>query len=251
MITERFAVISDLHSNLEAITAVLEDIQKEGIQEIYCLGDVIGYGPNPNELLKLTEKFNFTILGNHDEAVLNGKGLDKFNPIATEAVLWTRDVISSPAVSPELSAKNKNCLISMKKQVKKDRFLFAHGSAHSNMEYIMEYRDALKSFKYMKQSKIDVCFVGHSHRPGVFIEGNINKILFDAKEYHLFEKEKKMIINVGSVGQSRDSNKKACYLIVNGSRFYYRRIEYDVDKTIEKIYKISRLSNYLGDRLKG
>ncbi len=250
MNTQRFAIISDLHSNLESVTAVLEDIKNQGVEEIYCLGDVIGYGPNPNEVLSLSEKFMFTIIGNHDEAVLSGKGLEDFNPIAAQAVLWTRDEIFHPTVSQELSARNKRYLQNMKKMVKKETFLFAHGSAISNMEYIMSYYDALHTFKNMAKNKIKVCFIGHTHRPGIFLEGNFRMTPYDAKDFHTIEENKKMIVNVGSVGQSRDYNYKACYVTVDGNRFYYRRVEYDVDKTIKKIYGINRLNNYLGDRLK-
>lgn len=250
MYKQYFAVISDLHSNLEATIAVLEDIQNSGINEIYCLGDVIGYGPNPNELLNLTEKFIFTITGNHDEAVLNGKGLNYFNPIAAQAVLWTREEISYPHVSKELSEKNNRCLQNMLRKEHKDKFLFAHGSAISNMEYIFNYEDTLQSFKYMEENSLSVCFVGHTHRPGIFVEGEMDMIPYDANDNHTIEEEKKMIVNVGSVGQSRDNNRNACYLVVENNRIYYRRVKYDVDKTIGKIYKIDRLNNYLGDRLK-
>lgn len=245
----RIAIISDLHSNLEAILAVLEDAQKEGAHEIYCLGDVIGYGPNPHEVLSLAEKFAFTILGNHDEAVLNGKGLESFNPIASEAALWTREAISHPAVSEELSAKNKLSLQNMKRRFKKDRLLFAHGSATSNTEYIMDHNDTLESFTFMKQNYITACFVGHTHRPGIFIEGNDIMIPFDAEKSFAIKENNKMIINVGSVGQSRDYNWRSCYVIMDSDRFYYRRVEYDVKKTQQKIYNIDRLDNYLGDRL--
>lgn len=247
---QRFAIVSDLHSNLEAVLAVFKEIQKEGIHDIYCLGDVIGYGPNPNELLSLAKKFKFTILGNHDEAVLNGKELEDFNPIAAEAVLWTKDEISYPTVSKELSDENRSYLQKMKKMVIKDRSLFAHGSALNNMEYIMNYFDSLESFKYMEQHKINVCFVGHTHRPGIFLEGNVNMLPFDAEDFYTINEDSRMIVNAGSVGQSRDNSWKACYIIVDENRLFYRRVEYDVDKTIRKIYKTERLNNYLGDRLK-
>ncbi len=246
----RFAVISDLHSNLEAVTAVLEDIKNQEIEKIYCLGDVIGYGPNPNEVLSLSEKFIFTIMGNHDEAVLSGKGLKDFNPIAAQAVLWTRDEIFQPTVSQELSTRNKQYLQNMKKMVKNGFFLFAHGSATGNMEYIKSYQDTLETFKYMAKNKIKVCFVGHTHRPGIFVEGNFSMIPSDTKIFYAMEENKKMIVNVGSVGQSRDYNSKACYIIVDDNRFYCRRVRYDVDKTIKKIYGIDQLNNYFGDRLK-
>lgn len=247
---QRFAIISDLHSNLEAVLAVLKDIEKESIQNIYCLGDVIGYGPNPNELLRLIKNFKFTILGNHDEAVLNGKELENFNPIAAEAVLWTKDEIFYPNVSKELSDENRNYLQKMKKMVIEDSFLFAHGSALNNMKYIMNYFDAIESFRFMEQNNINVCFVGHSHKPGIFQEGNVNMIPFDAEDFYSINKDSRMIVNAGSVGQSRDNIWKACYVVVDGNRFFYRRVEYDVDKTIRKIYKIERLNNYLGNRLK-
>ena len=250
MNTERFAIISDLHSNLEAVTAVLEDIKSQAVEKIYCLGDVIGYGPNPNEVLRLSEKFIFTIIGNHDEAVLSGKELKTFNPVAAQAALWTKDEISHPRVSQELSAQNSRYLQNMKKRVKMGPFLFAHGSAISNTEYIISYYDTLDSFKYMEQNKIKACFVGHTHRPGIFLEGSFNMISCKADDFHSIEENKKMIVNVGSVGQPRDENQKACYVIVDDNRVYYRRVKYDVDKTIKKIYAIKRLNNYLGNRLK-
>ncbi len=247
---KRFAVISDLHSNLEAVTSVLEDIKKQGVEEIYCLGDIIGYGPNPNEVLKLSGKFMLTIIGNHDEAVLCGKGLEDFNPVAAEAILWTRDEIFYPTASQELSARNKRYLQNMKKRVRKETFLFAHGSAISNMEYIMAYYDALQTFKYIAQNNIKVCFVGHTHRPGIFVEGNFSMIPSGVDDFHAIDENNKMIVNVGSVGQPRDYNHKACYVIVDGNRFYYRRVGYDVDQAIKKIYGIDRLNNYSGDRLR-
>ena len=249
IVIQRFAVISDLHSNLEAVTAVLEDIENQDIKEIYCLGDVVGYGPNPNEVLKFSEKFMFSVIGNHDEAVLHAK-TKGFNPVAAEAILWTRNEIFYPTVSEEMSARNRQYLQSMKKIVKKETFLFAHGSARSNMEYVMSHYDALHTFKYMAQNKIRVCFIGHTHWPGIFLEGNLRMIPYDEKGFHDIEKSKKMIVNVGSVGQPRDKNHKACYLIVDGNRFYYRRVQYDVDKIIKKIYGINGLNDYLGDRLR-
>lgn len=247
---KRFAVISDLHSNIEATEAVLEDIKRQGIEEIYCLGDVIGYGPNPNEVINLSGKFIFTIIGNHDEAVLTGKGLEGFNPLAATAALWTRGEISYPAVSRELSARNSQYLKNMKTKVKKDIFLFAHGSALSNMEYINNYDATQETFRYMAKNGIQICFVGHTHRPGIFIEGDFNMMPYDAADPHVFEKNKKMIVNVGSVGQPRDQNHNACYVIVDDNRFYYRRVEYDVEKTIKKIYEIKQLDNFLGNRLR-
>lgn len=201
----RFAIISDLHSNLEAVSAVLEDIKSQGVEDIYCLGDVIGYGPNPNEVLSLSEKFMFTIIGNHDEAVLSAKGLEDFNILAAQAVLWTHDEIFHPAVSWELSTRNKKYLQNMKKMVKNGFFLFAHGSATGNMEYIKSYQDTLETFKYMAQKNIKVCFVGHTHRPGIFVEENFTMIPSDSKNFHDIEENKKMIVNVGSVGQSSNS----------------------------------------------
>lgn len=247
---KRFAVISDLHSNIEATEAVLEDIKREGIEEIFCLGDVVGYGPNPNEVINLSEKFIFTIMGNHDEAVLTGKGLEDFNPLATEAALWTRGEIFYPAVSQELSDRNNQYLQDMKRIVKKEPFLFVHGSALSNMEYIDNYDATQATFRYMAKNGIKICFIGHTHRPGIFVEGSFNVIPYDTSDTHAIEENKKMIVNVGSVGQPRNHNHNACYVIVDDKLFYYRRVEYDVEKTIKKIYEIKQLDNYLGNRLR-
>jgi predicted phosphodiesterase len=250
MVNYPVAVISDLHSNLEALIAVLKDAKKKGVRQIYCLGDVIGYGPNPNEVMMLAEKFSFSLFGNHDEAVLSGKGLEYFNPIAEQAARWTRDNIFCPSVPKEISDKNKLFLQKMRRRIKVGNLIFAHGSIASNAEYIRSYGDGVDSFSRMENKNVIACFVGHTHRPCVLIEGISESISSDAEKSFPIEEKKKMIINVGSVGQPRDNNWKACYVIIEDNRVYFRRVEYDVEITQKKIYEIDRLNNFLGDRLK-
>jgi diadenosine tetraphosphatase ApaH/serine/threonine PP2A family protein phosphatase len=244
------ALISDIHSNLEALKAVLEDIKKHNIEEIYCLGDVIGYGPNPRECIDLVMSCKMTLLGNHDQgAMFDPEG---FNPSAERAIFWTRAQLESPNLDgPDAMAKRWDFLADRPRTFKENGYLFVHGSARNPLN---EYVFPEDIYNQRKMERIFAlveryCFQGHTHVPGVFTE-NLQFISPDEVDYTYRLDGRKTLCNVGSVGQPRDGDWRACYVQLDGDSIRFRRLEYDIETTIQKIYAIPDLENFLGDRLR-
>lgn len=246
------ALISDIHANLEALQAVLGDIQTQEVDEIFCLGDVIGYGPNPCECLDLVMRHTkLCILGNHDQAALFDP--EGFNHVALQAIYWTRDQLDRGPGSPAQINARWDFLGERPRKHTEGDFLFVHASPRDPTneyvfpEYVFDQRKMELLF-----GKVDrFCFNGHTHLPGVFTTGCEFISPEDCDHRFPLGKEK-LIINVGSVGQPRDENPKSCYAIVDDDEMMvrYRRVEYDVEKTARKIYAEEELPNMLGDRLK-
>ena len=248
------AIISDIHSNLEALTAVLADIASQNVTEIYCLGDIVGYGPNPRECVDLVMKCQVVLLGNHDQgAMFDPEG---FNPQAERAIFWTRAQLEAPIESRNKMAERWEFLAERPRIHKENGLLFVHGSARNP---INEYVFPEDIYNQRKMDRIfalvdKYCFQGHTHVPGVFLE-NLNDELY---QFHAPEEigmafkldERKALINVGSVGQPRDNNWRACYVMMDGDTIHFRRVEYDIDTTIKKIHGIPDLDDFLGDRLR-
>jgi predicted phosphodiesterase len=227
----QIAIISDIHSNLEALTAVLKKAKHIGYDELICLGDIIGYGPDPEPCLDIVfDNAKMIIKGNHEQAVAFPETLSRFNVYAKESLLWTIENISE---------KYFRFLTYLKIDYKKDNIRYVHGSPDNpeSWNYISGYYDALKSFSVMEES---LCFVGHSHIAGVYKE----------RDSEIISKKSKTIINVGSVGQPRDGNNEASFGIFDLDRWNYTnyRVKYDMEKTREKILK-NQLPVYLADRL--
>jgi predicted phosphodiesterase len=243
------AIISDIHSNLEGLQAVLADIEQQGITEIYCLGDIIGYGPNPRECIDLTMRCNVCILGNHDQGALFDP--EGFNAGAERAIFWTRDQLESPVGDPADRIRRWNFLGELPRNRRENGFLFVHGSARNPLneyvfpEDIYNQRKMEKIFSLVEK----YCFQGHTHVPGVFTQ-NLNFLSPDevGDQYRL--SDMKAMINVGSVGQPRDGNPRACYVVLEDDVVRFRRVEYPVEQTIKKIYDTPELDNFLGDRLR-
>lgn len=266
----RRALISDIHGNLEALEVVLDDIKSQGITEIFCLGDVIGYGPNPRECIdRVMASCKITLLGNHDQGAMFDP--DGFNIGAERAIFWTREQLENSS-DRENNERRWEFLGELPRTFREDPFLFVHGSPRNPLsEYIFpediyNHRKMERLFQLVDR----YCFQGHTHVPGVFTEG----FQFYApeeidNEYTLGDG--KLMINVGSVGQPRDGDPRACYVILddgqppssNGSpspadpaatagpiRVTFRRLPYDFETTIKKIYSISELEPFLGDRLR-
>ncbi|HEY9165202.1 MAG TPA: metallophosphoesterase family protein [Candidatus Kryptonia bacterium] len=230
----RYAVISDIHSNLEALRTVLAEIESKKVDEIVCLGDVVGYGANPDEVAEIVRSVStITIMGNHDDAVHSGETYAQINSFAKAAIKYTRELLSD-ANSEWL----KNLPFDHKL---KDVFL-VHSSPSEPREwkYIFSEADArieLSSF----QEKI--CMIGHTHIPVVFrkiTKGGTGETLGQMKE----------LINVGSVGQPRDGDNRASFGIIDTGNFIYEhfRLEYDVRMAAEKIVAAG-LPTFLAERL--
>ena len=248
------AIISDIHSNLEALQAVLEDIQKQSISEIYCLGDIVGYGPNPRECVDLVMKCKMVLLGNHDQgAMFDPEG---FNAPAEKAIFWTRDQLEAPNDKKDIKEKRWEFLAERPRQIRENGLLFVHGSARNPLN---EYVFPEDIYNQRKMERIFAlvdryCFQGHTHVPGIFTEQvPESDYQFNSPEeieyVHQLD-ERKTLCNVGSVGQPRDGDWRACYILLDGNTIQYRRVEYDIDTTVKKIYAIPELENFLGDRLR-
>ena len=242
------ALISDIHSNLEALEAVLEDIHQQGISEVYCLGDIVGYGPNPRECLEKVMELNVCILGNHDEALLfDPVG---FNLVALRAIVWTRDQLKGCHGESAAAIRHQDFLGELPRIHTEGDFMFVHGSPREpTNEYV--FRDDVYYGPKMEAlfDRIErYCFQGHTHMPGVFTR----REFFSPEECNFQYRltDEKVMINVGSVGQPRDGDPRACYVVLIDDQVTFRRVEYAIDTTVEKIYAIADLENSLGDRLR-
>ncbi|HMO13964.1 MAG TPA: metallophosphoesterase family protein [Pirellulaceae bacterium] len=251
MNSSKLAIISDVHANLEALQSVLEDIGAQNIKDIYCLGDIIGYGPNPIECIDLVmEKCTRTILGNHDQAVIFDP--EGFNPVALRAIFWTRDQMEQNIGGTTKSDQRWDFIGELPRRIDEGTNLFVHGSPRDpTNEYVFpEYvydRDRLEQM--FRRFEL-YCFHGHTHIPGIITESG--KFLAPEDVGYIYKlNQEKALINVGSVGQPRDEDPRACYVVLQRDEkiVEYRRVKYDIDTTRNKIYGIPSLDNMLGDRL--
>jgi predicted phosphodiesterase len=254
-----FAVLSDIHSNLEALTAVLADIEKRGIRTIYCLGDVIGYGANPGECLDLViEKTRWCVLGNHDYAAFYEP--TNFNYAAEQASFWTREVLET-ADGKEARDRRWGFLgglpmrqtLETKVGANTAIIDFVHASPRRPInEYIFPddvYTNPLKVRLLFERVK-HICFVGHTHMPGVFLDEPDFYLPDELSNAYPIIEDEKAIINIGSVGQPRDKNNRASYVYVNENEVHFARVEYDIDATVRKITAVEELDNFHAERLR-
>ena len=240
------AIISDIHGNLEALQAVLSDIETQGVDEIFCLGDVIGYGPNPRECIDLCKDFGLCLLGNHDNGALFDP--EGFSSGAERAIFWTRRQLED-ATDPSASER-WDFLAQRPRTHREDHLMFVHGSPRSPLneyvfpEDVFNQRKIERIFGFIQQ----YCFQGHTHVPGVFTdtfrfysphEVSMNYDLGD----------RKAMVNVGSVGQPRDNDPRSCYVLLEDRHIEFRRVEYPLEITRDKILAIAELDDFLGDRL--
>ncbi|HBE67914.1 MAG TPA: phosphoesterase [Planctomycetaceae bacterium] len=249
----RQALISDIHGNLEALQAVLADIQDQSVERIVCLGDIVGYGPNPCQCLDLVMKrCQLTILGNHDQAALFDP--EGFNPVALRAIYWTRDELDRGPGPGTVINGRWDFLSELPKFHQDGDVLYVHGSPRdATNEYVFPetiYDQARMKVLFDKVTRLS--FQGHTHMPGVFTtDGEF--IAPEDTDYEFPLSDEKLMINVGSVGQPRDEDPRSCYAIMDDKdeSVTFRRVEYDIETTIKKIYNIGDLDDMLGDRLRG
>jgi len=240
------AIISDIHGNQEALEAVLADIRQQGITEIFCLGDIIGYGPNPCECIDLVMPCQLCLLGNHDQAALFDP--EGFNAGAERAIFWTRKMLET-ATGPK-AEKRWDFLGELPRTYREENFLFVHGSARNPLnEYV--FPEDIYNQRKMERifSLVDrYCFQGHTHIPGVFTE-DLNFLAPEDIDFKYQLGNQKVLINVGSVGQPRNGDSRSSYVIVDGNTVTFQRVPYNWEATRQKIYDIPELDNFLGDRL--
>jgi len=242
------AIISDIHANAPALEAVLRDIERDGADEIICLGDVIGYGPEPRACLLEARAFRVNLMGNHEEAVLFGAV--GFNPKARDAIDWTRDQLGLPTEPVQVNRELWNFLGALEKDWRHGNAYAVHGSPRDpTREYVFvqDIQDHEKMDQIFAASLGTVCFIGHTHIPGIFTDDHL--FYPPAAIGRVFTvDERKILVNVGSVGQPRDGDPRSSYVIFDGETIRYRRVEYDVREVLRRFAR-TPLPRYLATRL--
>jgi diadenosine tetraphosphatase ApaH/serine/threonine PP2A family protein phosphatase len=244
-----FAIVSDIHGNLEAFTTVLAEIERRGIQHIVCLGDIVGYGPNPMECLDLViTRCRASLMGNHDFAVFYEPF--NFNQGAEQACYWTRKCFEQDPDTQRRAARWR-FLGNLPVRLRTNDFVAVHASPRRPInEYIFPDDIYTNPGKFVSIfERFDrLCFVGHTHVPGVFLEGP-DFYSPDELDYKFELTNEKAIINVGSVGQPRDRDPRTSFVVVADTHIEFVRLVYDVDSTIKKVEAIDELDDFLGSRL--
>jgi predicted phosphodiesterase len=245
----RIAFISDIHSNLEALKAVLDELDREDISLIINLGDLVGYNASPKECVDLVqERQIISIMGNHDLAATHLKFAEGFNLLAYQAVVW-----SANTLLPE----HKKFLENLKDtRVLWDRYLIFHGAPKNPDAYIFYLFQAKKAFNYMrkKTAGVAVGFFGHTHKRAVWqrdVRGKVSSLDIPT-ETLLLDPEQMYLINPGSVGQPRGKNWEASYLIFTNEpdTIQFRSVSYDLHSAQAKIRE-AQLPEFLAERLAG
>jgi len=238
-----YAILSCVHANLEALQAVVEDATRRGVEQIISIGDVVGFGPDPVACVDLVrERCAIALRGCHDQALLEGAA--HLTAQTCDGLAWAKE-----SLGPERIA----WLETLPTSYDAGGIIFCHASPR---EHVSEYlfpedvrRDPRKIARALEKTE-KVVFVGHTHIPGVFRADPLRWTpAAPLENYFHYRRGEKVIINVGSVGQPRDGNPKACYLEVNKNEMYWRRIDYDVQQVVAKIQSNSRLTASTAQRL--
>lgn len=232
----KYAIFSDIHSNIEALNCVLEKISLENVDGMIFCGDIVGYGPNPNECVeKIRSLKNIKIVaGNHDRATVGLFDVNWFNDNAKAAILWTINI---------LTEENKKFLRDLPEKIVLENFIVVHGSPREPIsEYLTKSVDMYENLSFFMPQ---LCFIGHSHKQ--FIYSAENGIIIPS-ENETIEILSKSIINVGAVGQPRDGDNRACFLILEDNKIIFHRVNYDI-KAVQEKMKNEKLPEYLIERL--
>ena len=236
----KFAILSDIHSNLEALKVVLDHAKQQECTHYVCLGDVVGYGPNPKECLAIVRSLDCpVVMGNHDEYCAGEMDLTGFNPMAADAIKWTRQ---------QLTEEERTWLRNLKYVRNVESFTMVHATLDlpERWAYVFDRLAAQSSFNYQHTP---VCFNGHTHVPVAFVRGptGIHGGLYTKIK---IEVGRKYFINVGSIGQPRDRNPKSSYVIfdLDNNVIEIHRLDYDIATTQKKIHAAG-LPASLADRL--
>ena len=238
----KYAIISDIHGNLEAFEAVFDAIEAERPDEIVCLGDIVGYGANPKECLDLAnQKISASVAGNHDWGVAGRTSFTNFNRVAQTAIEWT---------AAQLTADHLRILADLPLTFDKEFFIGTHATPANPQDwnYIFTALDAKKHFQTFEKP---VCLVGHSHIPTLFRLNKSGTVSYTTSVKDvLLSENNQYLINVGSVGQPRDNDPRAAYGILDTDRrsFTLKRIPYDITRAQNKILAVG-LPPVLAERL--
>ncbi len=236
----KYIILSDIHSNLEAFEAVVDSFAGGDDVKVISVGDTVGYGANPNECVeKIRSLGAVNILGNHDAAVIGKTDIDNFNTYAREAVFWTKE---------HLDQSGLDYLWGLPLIHEEPLFTVVHGTLHDPEEfnYMLSGPAAMHTFEILKKK---ICFVGHSHIPGIFIQRDGRPVQSYNTKIKI-EEDAVYIINAGSVGQPRDDDNRACYCVYDADKgeVEFRRVEYDIKAAHDKIIEAG-LPPILAERL--
>lgn len=239
----RYAVLGDLHANLTALEAVLTDLEGEGVDALLSVGDVVGYGAAPREVIQLVRELRVTVVkGNHDAAVTGELDARWFNPFAREAVDWT---------VAELDREERRWLAELPLVAHLEHCSVAHGTPHApeRYDYVQSTEDADPSLDELEEP---LCFVGHTHVPVTILRlvEQPERTSYTLDDHVDLSESAVALVNVGSVGQPRDEDPRAAYGVFDSDRaeFVLRRVEYDVEREAARI-RAAGLPEALAERL--
>jgi predicted phosphodiesterase len=237
----KYGFFSDVHANLEALKACIIDFRAEKIDKVFFLGDAVGYGPYPDECVKLiNEVASVKLMGNHDYAALGLMETDFFNQYAAESMGWTKSSISRKTIE---------IMSNFQLQHEFNDTLLVHSSPKEPelWHYILDMDDAKEAFNYFKQR---ICMLGHTHRPYTVYKDNSNEVTLSRQAEEILLDDRRYLVNIGSVGQPRDGDPRSCYLIFDSSKkiVRHKRVSYNIIATQKDMAKIG-LPEYLIERL--
>jgi predicted phosphodiesterase len=236
----KYAIIADIHANIDALAPVFEYIDASEIEQIVCLGDVVGYNAVPNACVDIMRERNIpTILGNHDSVACGIEEPAGFNPVAREAAMWTRE---------NLSPENLEWLRNLPDALNFGPFVGVHGAPKNHNTYLFTWEDILPHLYFLEEQNCNICFMGHTHAPGIFSADGV--YIVDDDDRFALGDEKKFFINPGSVGQPRDGNPDAAFGILDTetNTFQQVRLPYDVEKASQRVLDAG-LPQFLAERL--
>lgn len=239
----RYAILSDIHSNLEALSVVLERTRSLGADATFCLGDIVGYNANPNECVEIVRSEGIRcILGNHDSRAAGMEEPDDFNTLAERAVLWTRS---------QLTAENSDFLKSLPRELRVDDIVLFHGSIQDTDRYILQKEDIVDNFRSLLAlpGGPRIGFFGHTHMRIAFaLAGGVASL--DYGDVLTVYPDRHYLINPGSVGQPRDGDPRAAFALYDNQErtVSFHRVEYDVRSCQDKVIRAG-LPPRLAERL--
>lgn len=248
-----WAILSDVHANLEALQAVLADIERQKVERLFCLGDMVGYGPDPLECLNLiVARCEVVLMGNFDLALLMEPD-DLIGPVQ-EMVRRDRARLGETSEPNDVRRHHLEMIRHLPRLHREREKLWVHGSPRNPLNEYVFPEDIYNRRKMQAIFELieEQCFVGHTHFPGVFVEEGEEfrfEVPAEIENVHRFD-GRKTIVNVGSVGQPRDGDWRACYVLYDNDTVRFRRVEYDLETTIGKIHNQPDGPGWMGDRLR-